>query len=383
MPRKNNGSERPDLRAHFGLHAIPLTREIAVGDRWSHDIYDETLADVRDTVEKRMSAAVIGPSGAGKSGLLRAAQLEPRPPEQRWLIASLWADAGVGLIGGSPKSLKSWVGLDMAVSVATGSRCLGCFEVHNSGPALVYLAEDGLSVVRERLEHLCTQRQLDLDRLDVHVIATPALRLDIHLDIQRLDATVAAVAPKLLLLDPFVRLHRANENDAQEVAAILASLRELQRRHSLAIAVVHHTRKNQRASQHGQTLRGSGDFHAWVDSALYLNHKKEGLEMTVEHRAAPAPSPRFLDLLLDPPHPAIVEPRDDHEPDLQQRVLATLRGRDEPIRRTELRKLLAVNNRRLGETLSVLEALGRIQRTAKGWTRSGAVPAAPKGNGGR
>jgi hypothetical protein len=70
------------------------------------------------------------------------------------------------------------------------------------------------------------------------------------------------------------------------VATILASLRELQRSHNVAIVVVHHTRKNQRASQNGQALRGSGDFHAWSDSALYLNHDHDVLRLTVEHRSA-------------------------------------------------------------------------------------------------
>lgn len=300
--------------------------------------------------------------------VVRAAGLERTPADQRWLIASLWASAGVGLIGGSPKSLKSWVGLDMAVSVATGSPCLGHFEVRQAGAALVYLAEESLCVVRERLEHLCAQREMDMDMLDVHVITTPSLRLDHQIDMQRLEATVASVAPRLLLLDPFVRLHRANENDAQEVARILASLRDLQRQHQIAVVVVHHTRKNQRASQQGQTLRGSGDFHAWSDSALYLSHEKHGLRLTIEHRAAPAPPHRYIDLALDPPHPTLVEPNDDAKPSLQERVITALQGHNAPVRRTELRSLLAVNNRRLGDALEGLERLGRIRRTSKGWS---------------
>jgi len=84
MPRKNSGSERPDLRAHFGLHAIPMTREIAVGDRWKHDVYEEALADTQAMVAQRMSAAVIGPSGSGKSGVLRS--LADSLPEARYRV---------------------------------------------------------------------------------------------------------------------------------------------------------------------------------------------------------------------------------------------------------------------------------------------------------
>ena len=228
----------------------------------------------------------------GPFEVVRAVDLQQAPPEHRWLVETLWADQGVGFIGGTPKSLKSWIGLDLAVAVASKTPCLGHFQVRRPGPCLIYLAEDRADVVRERLEALAKARSLMLASLDVLVITTPALRLDRAEHCARLEATLATHRPRLLLLDPFVRLHRADENSAQEVAAILASLRELQRRHHLAITVVHHTRKSGGSRQPGQTLRGSGDFHAWADSALYLTHEKAGLRLTIEQRAAPAPEPK-------------------------------------------------------------------------------------------
>jgi len=300
--------------------------------------------------------------------VVRAANLERAPPEQRWLVDALWAEQGVGFIGGSPKSLKSWIGLDLAVSVASATPCLGQFRVRRPGPALVYLAEDRLDVVRERLEAIATARDVPFDGLDVLVITTSSLRLDLAEHLRRLQATLKAHKPRLLVLDPFVRLHRVDENSAQEVAGILASLRELQRRFGLAIAIVHHTRKNANARQMGQALRGSGDFHAWADSALYLSHEKAGLKLTVEQRAAPAPEPVFVSLADDPPHPVVAPPRNENRPSLQDRIIDTLQRSQEPVTRTELRSLLAVQNQRLGKDLHQLETLGRIRRTASGWS---------------
>jgi len=84
MPRRKTNSKRPDVRSHFGLHATPMTREITVRDRWKHEIYEETLADVQATVVQRMSAAIIGPSGVGKSGVLRS--LTDALPEARYRV---------------------------------------------------------------------------------------------------------------------------------------------------------------------------------------------------------------------------------------------------------------------------------------------------------
>jgi RecA-family ATPase len=301
--------------------------------------------------------------------VVRAVELDTTPDEQRWLIEALWMHSAVGVIGGTPKSLKTWLGLEMAVSVASGTACLDQFTVQAPGPALIYLAEDRLCTVRERLEALCVHRGLSLETLDLHVITVPVLRLDTRIDVSRLDATLRSYHPRLLLLDPFVRLHKSDENSAQDIAMILAALRELQRRHDVAIVVVHHTRKNQRANQHGQTLRGSGDFHAWSDSALYLTHRKQALQLTAEHRSASAPRPWYLRLHDEPSYLTLVEPDpQDDQPSLEQRVLQTLQQNPAPLHRNQLRTMLAVNNSRLGDVLGALEKRGRAHRTNHGWT---------------
>lgn len=298
----------------------------------------------------------------------RAAALDTSPPEARWLIESLWADSGVGVIGGTPKSYKSWLGLEIACAVASGTRCLGHFEVPRAGPTLVYLAEDDLGEVRIRLEHLARSKGLLLDQLDVHVICAPTVRLDIERDLKRLAKTVAQIQPRFLLLDPFVRLHHLDENNASDISHILGHLRTIQRHYDTAVCVVHHTRKQSSSGQRGQALRGSGDLHAWGDSNLYLTWTKKGLELSVEHRSAPCPDPLYVELDCGThPHLTLVEPDDNEPPALTERVLGELRSLDGPITRTRLREKLAVQNKRLGDALKELERLGRIQRTTDGW----------------
>lgn len=60
--------------------------------------------------------------------------IEPLPATARWLVRELWSAAAVGVIGGAPKSCKSFLGLDLAVSVASATACLGRFEVESPGP---------------------------------------------------------------------------------------------------------------------------------------------------------------------------------------------------------------------------------------------------------
>ena len=300
----------------------------------------------------------------------RAAHLDRRPANHRWLVDALWAEQGVGVLGGAPKSCKSWLALEMAVAVAAGIECLGHFGVDRPGPTLVYLAEDALPDVRQRIASLCAARQVDIDALDLHVITAPALRLDAEDDFRRLVATVKAIGPRLLVLDPFVRLHRADENRSGEIAAILGRLRTMQRALGTAILIVHHARKATAGLSPGQALRGSTDFYAWVDCLLFLDRTRQGLRLSVEHRAAPAPEPMFVELESTEPHLRLVQPRPQApERTLDERVLDLIDGVDHPLRRKEIRARLAVNNKRLGQALVRLEQLGQLRRTKDGWTR--------------
>jgi len=312
-----------------------------------------------------------GPEGAGVLPTLRVHAIDPEPTEARWLVQDLWGAGAVGVIGGAPKTCKSFLGLDIAVSVASATACLGRFDVMTPGPALVYLAEDALPRVRDRVAQLCEHRGLSLPGLDLHVVTAPSLRLDVERDRRALDATLSALQPKLLVLDPLVRLHRLDENSAADVSGLLGFLRELNRRHDVALLIVHHMAKRSRRDP-GQALRGSSDLHAWTDSACYLvRHGEQRLRLTVEHRAAPAPEPILLTLAGGQDEPARLQIDDDDdaavpEP-LAEQVRAVLRRAAEPRSRAALRKQLRVNNARLGDALRALEQRGLAVREPDGW----------------
>ena len=305
--------------------------------------------------------------------VLRVAEIPSDEIAERWLVEGLWCTNSVGVIGGAPKCAKTWLSLDMALSVATGTPCLGKYAVPEPGTVLVYLAEDALVVVRERIEGIAWHRGLDLDRVEVHVITASVLRLDQERDRMRLWETTRRLRPRLLVLDPLVRLHGIDENRAGDVAELLAYFRSLQRELGLSVVLVHHTRKNAADGvAAGQGLRGSGDIHAFGDSNLYLQRTKDHLILSSEHRAARASAPVYLELVAADVRTAhlevIAELPNETDRGLQERLLALLAG-GQVLTRTSLRESLAVKNERLGEMLESLERAGQISHTPKGWQR--------------
>lgn len=302
------------------------------------------------------------------------ADVEPLAVARQWLVEGLWLDQAVGILGGAPKCCKTWLAAELAVAVASGTSALGRFAVPEPGPALLFCAEDSPAALRRRIESLAARRERRLDDLPLFLIDVNALRLDRDSDIERLAATITHTRPRLLVLDPFVRLARIDENSAAEVSAVLGALRELQRQHALAVLVVHHARKSP-AAHPGQSLRGSSDFAAWGDSNLYLARNGPRVRLTLEHRSAPPPPALELELATEPDtHLAIVS---DDVPeslsvsvvdDLGEHVLALLRDSARPLTKAELRDQLRRRNEDVRSALDALYQRGLVRRGPSGWS---------------
>ena len=302
----------------------------------------------------------------------RAHELDAQAPEHRWLIEELWATEAVGIVGGEPKCCKSFLALDVAVAVASGAPCLRRFRPARTGRVLLFAAEDALHVVRARLAGIARAADVAFDTLDIQVITAPTVRLDLPEDQVRLRDTVAVLRPTLLVLDPFVRLHRIDENAAAEVAPVLAYLRDLERQFHTAVLLVHHARKGAAHARAGQALRGSSELHAWGDSNLYLRRIDDRLLLSIEHRAAPSTTGLPLALrstdgavalhLVEPTAPTRAAP-----PSPIARVEEALVHSQRPLTLTELRQACRMRTASVCDALAVLTTQGRVHKSTAGY----------------
>lgn len=302
----------------------------------------------------------------------RPSELEDRPRQQDWLVDTLWGEQAVGILGGEPKCGKTFLALDIAVAVASAAPCLRRFPVERPGPVLLYAAEDAGHVVRQRLQGIAAAADVRFDHLDIAVIDTPVLRLDRKADRARLAATVGQARPRILILDPLVRLHGVDENAVGEIAPILAFLRSLQRRFETAVLVVHHARKSG-AARAGQALRGSGELFAWCDSMVYVRRRRQQIFMSVEHRAAPARDDIELDLATEghgtflrlKETPARQQAEPDGDPGT--RIVQLLDAAARPLSQRQLRQRAGLRNETVSSTLRQLCGAGTVTRSRDGY----------------
>jgi hypothetical protein len=307
--------------------------------------------------------------------VVRAADLECPVHKQSWLIERLWTHQAVGIIGGSPKSGKTWLALEMAVSVASGSPCLDTFPVLSPGPVLLYAAEDAAADLRTRVETLARLHKVDFNRLDVHMITVDSLRLDRAEHQDRLESTLLVYKPAMLILDPLVRVHGIDENIAGQVSMLLGYLRSLQRKTGAAIALIHHVRKSTSPTgAAGYSLRGSGDLYAWLDSFLYLRMHQDQRTLSAEHRSAPAFGPVALELAQSDLGTYLKtgsinnNPPESPQNGLAERIINLLSSTPEPLTIDALRSRLQVRNQRVVEALRILASKGKIARNTRGFS---------------
>ncbi len=342
------------------------------------DLLNRTIGQLLDApVQLHVSAAEDGTAAHGQTlPVVPASALESESAQKPWLIEQLWLREAVGIVGGPPKLLKTWLALEMAVSVASHSPCLGTFPVHASGPVLLFAAEDSQAKVRSRLQSLASNHGSSLEQIDLQVITAETLRLDRPTDQERLAATVTLYRPTLLVLDPLVRLHSLDENQSGPMAALLGYFRTLQRQTGTAIVIVHHARKNTSSSAGaGYTLRGSGDLYAWVDSFICVQRRRDKVVLLAEHRSAPGFGP--LPIELSDPSPSDETPylrlaEADEVPEdasLATRVLSLLASSAAPLTTDSIRSSLRIRKQRVVDTLHGLCEEGVIMREGNRYAR--------------
>lgn len=301
-------------------------------------------------------------------------EFEPQSTEAKWLIEGLWLQNGVGLLGGQAKVCKTYLAAEFALAVASGQAVLGCFAVKKQGTVLLFCAEDSPESLRTRFDGLAQTRGLDLKAYPIHLIDEPVLRLDREDERQRLCAAVAHYKPRLLVLDPFVRLvGNIDENSAHDVSSVLGSLRAIQRDCGVAILLIHHARKSAAATPY-QAYRGSSDFAAWSDSNLFITRNRKNLTLHAQHRSARSPEPVGIQLVEEPiPHLTCNRLQNGTQnvelpelPPLADQIRYLLDRNKRPMNTTELQQNLRCRRSSVVEAVSLLQHKNIVRRTRSG-----------------
>lgn len=213
-------------------------------------------------------------------------------PEPEFLVQDIWPARGWGMVAGEAKTHKTWLVLDLAISVATGTPFLGKFGVNDPGPVLFVEAEVRRNSMAFRTAVISGSRPV-WGHADVEdgaisayfnkphpLILSNNRGVDLSEEgyIKQLGKQIDRTGAKMLVLDPLQNMMGPlNENSAGDMRQILLPLTHTCQKRECALVVVHHFSKapsDPRSAKRrpGQRASGSQFFHGWAEAGLWIDH---------------------------------------------------------------------------------------------------------------
>lgn len=195
--------------------------------------------------------------------------IENYSPSQ-WLIKKWIPARGLTMIYGAPSSGKTFVVIDMLLSICTAQQCWFRNRIHPGG--VIYLCGEGYEGMRKRLK--VWKQERGIGKIQDFAIAQSSLDLDKPQDLRFTVEQIQSIGfkPALIAIDTLNRFYSGDENDAQQIRGFLESCAELERIFDCAVMIIHHTGVSESAKER---VRGSSALKGGVDTEILIT-KEEG-----------------------------------------------------------------------------------------------------------
>jgi KaiC/GvpD/RAD55 family RecA-like ATPase len=247
LPGLDNGGDVFDFLADQGIGALmDIVRKAPLLDKPPLPIRVLSLADVLN--------------------------LEPVP----WLIEDLIPEGSMAMVYGAPGAGKSFLALDIALSVAHGV----AWQNHSARQGVViYVAGEGVGGLRKRIRAWHTHHSKIAEApLFIIPVAVGLLEEDAMAD---LEATIEGVANgadvKMVIFDTLARCMAADENSAQDMGEAVNAMDRIRHKFNCAVVIIHHAGKDATRGARGSTaLTGA------VDVSIRLTRSDKLISMVVE-----------------------------------------------------------------------------------------------------
>jgi hypothetical protein len=185
-------------------------------------------------------------------------------PDPVWMVDGLINERALGFIFGPPGSLKTFIALDLALSIATSQASWWSKAISRPG-AVVYLCREGTSSFKFRIAAWEAHRKAKARGGKFYLIEHPTNFMsgaDVAKVIETVKAimAVAGVAVSAVFVDTVSRvLPGARENQQEDMSLFVGACEYIQHAFNCIVVGLHHTNKT--GGIRGSTvIPGAGDF---------------------------------------------------------------------------------------------------------------------------
>lgn len=187
--------------------------------------------------------------GTGKPRLTleTVADLATAPPALKWDVDRVMVRGQPMVVGGPPKSLKTTLALDLAVSLATATPFLRHFPVPRKRRVAVFSGESGRATVYETVQRVLRSKRVSSDDCPLH-LGFRLPRLAVPGDRTELRRLLAGEGIEAVVIDPVYLCLLAggrtlSASNLFDVGAVLGAAADACARAGATLILVHHTVK--------------------------------------------------------------------------------------------------------------------------------------------
>jgi hypothetical protein len=194
-------------------------------------------------------------------------------PNQEWLVKHIVPMKGVGLIYGKSQSLKSFVAMHLALSIALGEPWAG---KRVKKTTVVYICAEGQGGFPKRVAGLTKARSIK-GEVDIHIIYTAPNLGTTDGDAQALISAIeaAGVKPGFIVIDTTAKTIGSAEENGPGMAAFVWNAGVLSERFGCFVMAVHHVGHGEDAQKRP---RGWSGVIGAGDTLILCERNGEGFE---------------------------------------------------------------------------------------------------------
>lgn len=174
-----------------------------------------------------------------------------------WLVDEWLPDKSITFLVSPPESYKTWILLDLAVSVASGTPFLGRYQINSPGPTMIIQQEDSHEGLTDRLALIVEQKLNAMPKLEGDTWQVPAmpdlpiyvhpsrqLRFDNKKVMEELEQQIATIRPKVVMIDPLYSTTASTDNYMADLANQMMALKTFRDKYGCSFLIAHHSKKN-------------------------------------------------------------------------------------------------------------------------------------------
>lgn len=300
----NRNASAAKLAGYYLSKGIPKDICLALMQEWNHKndppMADEELETVVESVSKTAQRTKTPARKENKAGCEGSTGFDLMGFDAymsnygeatiKWTIDDWLPAETIAFMVSPPGSYKTWLLLDLAVSVAGGKPFLGEYEVNETGPVIIVQQEDFHGQLAERVATIVNSRYGMMGKEgDGEFTLPPKLPIYFHTErklrfhdpevMEEFEKIVNEVKPKLVVIDPLYST-TSTDDYMSKTAETMFPLKRMRDKVGCTFVLAHHTKKGLDSNQR-EGLWGSQFLNAFLETGWQIRKTDQPSIVTI------------------------------------------------------------------------------------------------------